>query len=138
MAQKHVTAPGTLFLDSEGISKAAVGDVGVRAFLQAAERRGARVVVSALSLTETLGGGPRDAKVRRVIKAVDVVPVTEESAKEAGRLLGTVATRNDATVDANIAVAAMVQPRPLMLLTSDPVDMTALTAAHPHIVITHI
>ena len=138
MAQQRVTPPGTLFLDSEGVSKAAAGDETVRAYLEAASQRRARVVVSALSLTETLRGEPRDAKVYRVLKRVTVVPVAQADAEEAGKLLGSVAARNDATVDANIAVAALAQPRPVVLLTSDPKDMSALTSGGEQINVQHV
>jgi predicted nucleic acid-binding protein len=138
MARQPVTAPGTLFLDSEGVSKAAGGDQKVRAHLQAAVHRGARVVTSALTLTETLRGTGRDALVRRVLKAVTVLPVTPEQATAAGRLLGTVATRNDATVDAVIAAAAMEQSRPVLILTSDPRDMRALTSGGPHVAVERV
>ena len=129
MAQRRrrPVAAGTLFLDSEGLSKAAAGNHAVRAHLTVASRRGARVVISALSLTETLRGGPRDALLHRVLAGITVVPVSRDVAAEAGRLLGSLATRNDATVDAVVAITAEQQSPPVVLLTSDPVDMGVLT-----------
>ncbi|HZH19256.1 MAG TPA: hypothetical protein VEZ18_03600 [Geodermatophilus sp.] len=84
-------------------------------------------MISALSLTETLRGGPRDALLHRVLAGITVVPVSRDVAAEAGRLLGSLATRNDATVDAVVAITAEQQPPPVVLLTSDPVDMGVLT-----------
>jgi predicted nucleic acid-binding protein len=55
------TTGGTLVLDCEGLSKLAAGDQRTRAFLESARERGARVVVSAITLAEALRGGSRDA-----------------------------------------------------------------------------
>ena len=49
---------GTLVLDSEGLSKLAAGDARARAYLETALARRARVVVSAITLTEVLGVVP--------------------------------------------------------------------------------
>jgi len=135
MAQRRrrPVAAGTLFLDSEGLSKAAAGDPSVRAHLHVAAQRRARVAASVLSLTETLRGGPRDALLHRVLAGISVIPVSEDVAAEAGRLLGSVATRNDATVDAVVAVTAAQQVPPVVILTSDPVDIGVLTESSPAI-----
>jgi hypothetical protein len=55
------------------------------------------------------GGGPRDALLHRVLAGISVVPVSRDVAVEAGRLLGSVATRDDATVYAVVAVTAAQQ-----------------------------
>jgi hypothetical protein len=82
---------GTLVLDSEGLSKLAAGDARARAHLETAIARRARVVASAMILTEVLRGGPRDAAVHRVLSRITV-----------GR------------------------ERPVVLLTSDPDDLSRL------------
>jgi predicted nucleic acid-binding protein len=89
MAGRRIAAGGTLVLDSEGLSKLAAGDARTRGYLDSARARGARVAVSAITLTEALGGGPRDAAVHRVLSRITVVPVSPEIARRAGELLGT-------------------------------------------------
>ena len=50
-----------------------------RAHLEIAIARRARVVASAMTLTEVLRGGPRDAAVHRVLSRITVVPVSPGS-----------------------------------------------------------
>ena len=76
MAGRRITAGGTLVLDSEGLSKLAAGDARTRGYLDSARARGARVAVSAITLTEVLRGGSRDTAVHRVLARIIVVPVT--------------------------------------------------------------
>lgn len=117
----HVDA---LVLDADGVSKAAANDARVRAYLTAAERLGTPVVVSAITLAETLRGGRADAAVFRVLNAADVRPVTADVGRAAGELLG--ATGRADTVDAVVAVTAAACGR-AFVLTSDPDDLAALT-----------
>ena len=119
--------PRTLVLDSEGLSKAAAGEMRVRAYLAEAHRNGADVVVSALTLTETLRGVARDASVHRVVAGVEIVEVSRDIAAAAGALLGQ--THRDDTVDAVVAVTADRCAHPVQILTSDPSDLSALVAA---------
>jgi predicted nucleic acid-binding protein len=123
MAGRRLAA-GTLVLDGEGLSKLAAGDACVRGYLDSACARGARVAVSALTLTETLRGGPRDATVHRVLARIVVVPVTAAIARRAGELLGTTGlSGHRCAIDAVIAATALDLERPVVLLTSDPDDM---------------
>ena len=90
MAGRRIAAGGTLVLDSEGLAKLAAGDPRARAHLKAALDRRAKVAVSALTLTEVLRGGPRDAPVhQRSVAGSSVIPVTSAIARRAGELLGT-------------------------------------------------
>jgi predicted nucleic acid-binding protein len=126
MAGRRLAA-GTLVLDGEGLSKLAAGDACVRGYLDSACARGARVAVSALTLTETLRGGPRDATVHRVLARIVVVPVTAAIARRAGELLGTTGlSGHRCAIDAVIAATALDLERPVVLLTSDPDDMNRL------------
>lgn len=123
MAGRRI-AGGTLVLDGEGLSKLAVGDARVRAYLDGARARGARVAVSAVTLTETLRGGPRDAAVHRVLARITVVPVTAAIARRAGELLGaTGLSGHRCAIDAVVAATALGLERPVVLLSSDPDDM---------------
>ncbi|MGH3205990.1 MAG: type II toxin-antitoxin system VapC family toxin [Streptosporangiaceae bacterium] len=120
-------AGGTLVLDAEGLSKLAVGDARVRGYLESARARGARVAVSALTLTEALRGGPRDAAVHRVLARIAVVPVTAAIARRAGELLGTTGlSGHRCAIDAVVAATALDVERPVVLLSSDPDDMNRL------------
>ena len=118
---------GTLVLDSEGLSRLAAGDSRARAHLEIAIARRARVVASAMTLTEVLRGGPRDAAVHRVLSRITVVPVSPGLGRRAGELLGaTGLPGNRCAVDAVVAATALEQERPVVLLTSDPDDLSRL------------
>jgi predicted nucleic acid-binding protein len=126
MAGRRV-AGGTLVLDAEGLSKLAAGDARVRGYLDGARARGARVAVSAVTLTEALRGGPRDAAVHRVLARITIVPVTAAIARRAGELLGTTGlSGHRCAIDAVVAATALNLERPVVLLSSDPDDMNQL------------
>ena len=127
MAGRRIGAGGTLVLDSEGLSKLAAGDARAHAYLDSARARSARVAVSALTLTEVLRGGPRDAAVHRVLSRITVIPVTHEIARRAGELLGaTGLPGHRCAIDAIVAATALALERPVVLLTSDPDDLNRL------------
>jgi predicted nucleic acid-binding protein len=127
VAGQRVAVGGTVVLDSEGLSKLAAGDARVRGYLDIARIRRARVAVSAITLTETLRGGPRDATVHRVLSRITVVPVTALIARRAGELLGaTGLSGHRCAIDAVVAATALGLERPVVLLTSDPDDMNRL------------
>ena len=127
MARQRVAAGGALVLDSEGLSKLAVGDARARAYFDTARARRARVATSAITLTETLRGGPRDANVNRVLSRITVVPVTAQIARRAGELLGaTGLSGHRCAIDAVVAATALGLERPIVLLTSDPDDMNII------------
>ena len=118
---------GTVVLDSEGLSKLAAGDGRARGYLDIARARRAQVAVSAITLTETLRGGPRDAAVHRVLSRITVVPVTAQIARQAGELLGAIGlSGHRCAIDAVVAATALGMERPIQLLTSDPDDMNRL------------
>lgn len=118
---------GTLVLDSDGVAKLAQGDERARAFLQSARERRARVVASAITLTEVLRGGPRDASLHRVLSRVVVLPVSAEVGRRAGELLGSTGlSGHRCAIDAVVAATALALPRPLVVLTSDPDDLAKL------------
>jgi predicted nucleic acid-binding protein len=126
MAGRRV-AGGTLVLDAEGLSKLAAGDARVRGYLDSARARGARVAVSAVTLTESLRGGPRDAAVYRVLAKITIVPVTAAIARRAGELLGSTGlSGHRCAIDALVAATALDLERPVVLLSSDPDDMNRL------------
>ena len=127
MAGQRVAAAGTLVLDTEGLSKLAAGDARARGYLDSARKRGARVAVSAITLTEALQGGPRDAAVHCVLSRIIVISVTERIARRAGELLGeTGLSGHRSAIDAVVAATALDAERPAVLLTSDPDDLNKL------------
>jgi predicted nucleic acid-binding protein len=127
VAGRRVAVGGTLVLDSEGLSKLATGDGRVRGYLEAARARRARVAVSAITLTEVLRGGARDASVHHVISRITVVPVSVEIARSAGELLGKAGlSGHRCAIDAVVAATAFEMERPVVLLTSDPDDLAKL------------
>ncbi len=127
MARRLVVVPGTLVLDCEGLVKLAAGDRRARAFLESARERDARVLVSAITLTEVLRGGPRDVPVHRVLSRITVQPVTTDIGRRAGELLGSTGmSGHRCAIDAVVAATALSVARPVVLLTSDPDDLSKL------------
>jgi predicted nucleic acid-binding protein len=127
MARRVTGIGGTLLLDSEGLVKLAAGDERARAFLETAIGRRAQVAVSAITLTEVLRGGPRDALLHRALSRITTVPVSPELGRRAGELLGaTGLSGHRCAIDAVVAATALSSPRPVVLLTSDPDDLARL------------
>jgi len=121
-----------LILDSGAVIALASGNERARRFVRRAISARAAVIVPAVVVTETTRGGPRDATVNRVIKTVeDVAPVTEDVAREAGRLLAG-ARKSNATMDA-LVVASAARRESTIILTGDIDDITALAANYPHV-----
>ncbi|EQD86720.1 hypothetical protein N599_08370 [Saccharopolyspora erythraea D] len=84
-------------------------------------------MISAITLTEVLRGGPRDASVHRVLSRISVLPVTAEIARAAGELLGTTGlSGHRCAIDSIVAATALGLARPVVLLTSDPDDPNRL------------
>jgi predicted nucleic acid-binding protein len=127
VARRVAGTGGSLVLDSEGLAKLAAGDQRARAYLQSAVERGAQVVVSAVTLTEVLRGGPRDAVAHRVLSRVSVQPLSAELGRHAGELLGrTGLSGHRCAIGAMVAATALELARPVLLLTSDPDDLGRL------------
>jgi predicted nucleic acid-binding protein len=127
MAGRRIAAGGTLVLDAEGLVKLAAGDARTRGYLDSAAARGARVAVSAITLTEALRGVPRDAPTHRVLSRITVVPVSAAIARRAGELLGTTGlSGHRCAIDAVVVATTLDLERPVVLLTSDPGDVSRL------------
>ena len=119
---------GAVVLDAEGLVKLAQGDQRAWSRLKLAYSRKAEVVTAATTLTEVLRGGARDAPIHHVLGRVKVVEIGAEQGRLAGELLGrTGLSGHRCALDALLATVALAQPRPVLLLTSDPDDMTKLT-----------
>jgi hypothetical protein len=115
-------------LDAEGLRKLADGNPRAVSFAKDAQAADAIVVTAASTLTEVLRGGPRDTPVHRVLKEITVIPVGRELGRAAGELLGkTGLSGHQWALDALVAVVALAQPRPVVVLTSDTDDLRRLT-----------
>lgn len=124
-------APQRLILDSGAVIALTRGDQRARAFLTRALELGAAVEIPVAVLAETIRGGPRDAPVNRLLKAVGTVPVAHEShGRIAGQLLG--AARSSSTIDA-LVVAQALEGGGAQILTGDREDLERLAASHPEV-----
>jgi predicted nucleic acid-binding protein len=86
------------------------------------------MVTAASTLAEVLRGGPTDARMHRVINRITVIPIEKQQGRAAGELLGrTGLSGHRCALDALLAVVALAQPRPVVVLTSDTDDMRRLT-----------
>lgn len=120
---------GSLVLDAEGLIKLASGHKIASTPFEAIRRQHGHVVTAATTLTEVLRGGPRDATIHRILNKVTVVSIDTAQARKAGELLGRSGlSGHRCALDALLATVALVQPRPIVLLTSDTADMAKLTA----------
>lgn len=121
-----------LVLDSGAVIALAAGNERARRFMRRAAGDRALVLIPVVVVAEVTRGGPRDASVNRIIKAVDeIVPISEPLAREAGRLLGA-SQLSGATVDA-LVVATAARREPTIILTGDVGDIGALAAGYAHV-----
>lgn len=118
---------GRLILDSGAVIGWSRGDHRVRQHVREALKRGVVTTIPVVVLAETLRGGPRDAAVNRVVKAVGVAPTPPSIGRKAGHLLGRTDGRN--VPDALVA-AEVIDVAGSVLLTSDLDDLTLLLADH--------
>ena len=108
--------------------KLAQGDKVALSLARDAHDANGSVVTAASTLVEILRGQPRDAVVHRVIGSITVAPVDKRIGRAAGELLGRIGlSGHQHALDALLAVVALDQPRPVVLLTSDPGDLGRLT-----------
>jgi predicted nucleic acid-binding protein len=128
MAKLQRRVGGVLVLDAEGLVKLADGDLTARSYyLDARDAKGA-IVTAASTLTEVLRGGAVDARIHRILNKLTIVPIDAVRARAAGELLGrTGMSGHRCALDALVAVVALAQPRPVVLLTSDSEDLAKLT-----------
>ncbi|GAB3749047.1 type II toxin-antitoxin system VapC family toxin [Microlunatus parietis] len=127
-----IIRPHSILLDAEALSALAAGTRTMQAWATAARRSDSILHASAVTLAEVTDGTARDADVRRISKALRIVPVSEEIGYTAGRLrAGAASTRRkprDLAVDAIVAATALVLPPPVAVLTGDVSDLRHLLA----------
>jgi predicted nucleic acid-binding protein len=113
--------PQVILLLDSGALIAAGKNENVTAIVRRWRSAGARFIIAAPSLAESIRGGPRDAAANRLITSVDrIVPTTEPIARRAGLFLGTL--QSNSTIDA-IIVASAQAAHATDILTSNLDDM---------------
>ena len=119
--------PGTLLLDSEGLSKLYLKDRAVMDFVQAAAEEGVRVGTSVMTILEADYERVHPARIRWILSRIDVHDITREVADQAASLLRTHRLHGHKyAIDAVLAAIARTAPPPVTLLTSDPEDLDLL------------
>jgi predicted nucleic acid-binding protein len=127
MARRKLSHEGTLILDSEGLSKLLADDEQVVALVAEGRSRGMEVVISALTIIEAVHTRTNKSRLSWVLSGLRVIPVGDEEAQAASRLLVTVGLHGHKyAIDAAVAEAALRQHRPVVMLTSDIDDMVKL------------
>ncbi|QMU73355.1 type II toxin-antitoxin system VapC family toxin [Streptacidiphilus sp. P02-A3a] len=116
--------PGTLVLDSEGLSKLYLKDRAVLAMVQAAAEEGIRVVTSAMTTLEADYERIHPARIAWVLSRIDIHDVTKELTAQAAVLLRTHRRHGHKyAIDAVLAAIARSAPGPVTVVTSDPEDI---------------
>jgi predicted nucleic acid-binding protein len=117
----------SVVLDSEGLSAWVAQDRKVLGLLKVFHEMGADLIISANTIVEVSHSRVNMPRLQWTLSRVKVEPVTEQTAKEAARLLKTAGLHGHKyAIDATVAEAALRQTGPVVLLTSDIDDMTRL------------
>jgi hypothetical protein len=128
VAHGRVTsAGGTLILDNQGLSLYMEQDRHVLAMVRSALDRGANRVISGATLIEAHHSGVKSARWHFVLSQLDIKPLSVAWSKEAALLLTHTGLHGHKyAIDAMVAVTALHQPGPVLMLTSDVDDMAKL------------
>jgi hypothetical protein len=119
--------PGTLLLDSEGLSKLYRKDRTVVVLVQAASEEGVRVATTAMTALEADYERIHPARISWVLSRIDVHDVTRTVTDRAAVLLRTHRLHGHKyAIDAVLAAIAREVSPPVTVLTSDPEDLTLL------------
>jgi predicted nucleic acid-binding protein len=117
----------TVVLDCAGLSAWVTQDRKVAALLQVFSELESDLVVSANTIIEVSHPGVNIPRLTWVLSRVKVEPVTAQAAKAAARLLKDAGLHGHKyAIDATVAEAALRQPGPVVMLTSDIDDMSRL------------
>ncbi|MBP8535105.1 PIN domain-containing protein [Streptomyces sp. MK37H] len=117
----------TVVLDSQGLSAWVAQDRKVLAMFQVFHGMGADLVVSANTIVEVSHSRVNLPRLNWALSRVKVEPVTEQAAKAAAELLKSAGLHGHKyALDATVAEAALRQPPPVAVLTSDTDDMAKL------------
>jgi hypothetical protein len=114
-------------LDSEGLSAWVAQDRKVLGLLKVFHEMGADLIISANTIVEVSHSRVNMPRLQWALSRIKVEAVTEQTAKEAARLLKATGLHGRKyAIDATVAEAALRQPGPVVLLTSDIDDMARL------------
>jgi predicted nucleic acid-binding protein len=117
----------TVVLDSDGLSAWIAQDRKVLALFKVFHEMGADLVIGANTIVEVSHSRVNLPRLQWAVSRVKVEPVTEQTAKAAATLLKAAGLHGHKyAIDATVAEAALRQPGPVALLTSDIDDMTRL------------
>lgn len=117
----------SVVLDSEGLwAVARSSSEDAKALLDDSRKAGVPVIVPTSVLAETLFGDARDAPANRVLKKMEIVPLSETISRSAAKLKRDAGMSGvEATTDA-VVVATSDAAGGGVILTSDPKDIRAL------------
>lgn len=118
-------AGGTLVLDAGALIAFEHAGVQTAGFLNQAIEEGEEILIPASALAQVWRGGPRSARLARLVAGSESDPLDEARAKEVGERLG----RRDKVDIADAHVVCCALDRDADLVTSDPDDMEALVGS---------
>jgi predicted nucleic acid-binding protein len=111
-------------LDAGALIAVDRGDHAMHDKIQAALRKGTPVRTNPNAVAQVWRNGAKQSRLARLLRDVEIEPITREDGYRAGELLGV--TRTKDVVDATVALLAKTGDR---LYTSDPNDLGTLCAA---------
>ena len=133
--------PGTLVLDSQGLSSLSQFGSGTEKYVQSSIANGRLVMMSSVTLAEVLRGTPHDTLIHRFRRGVETVAADDQICKLAGKLLNALpdSRKKDCTVDAIVVATTLLRATlPAVILTSDRKDIDALIGTSPGITTAYI
>lgn len=116
----------TIVLDATALEHVTQPHTKAGQFVRRCIAEGADVVVPATVLAEVLRGHPRDVRVMQYLNSTNIADITRAIATSAGQRIGHTRTRGNVTLDAILAIIASPLERPVVVLTADTEDITAL------------
>ena len=130
-----MTQIATLVLDCEGLSAWMTQDRKTAALFKAVLLCGGNLVVSANTIIEVSHAGIRLPRLNWALSQTKVESVTEHTARAAAKLLKEAGLHGHKyAIDATVAEAALRQPAPVAILTSDADDMKKLCCKHVKVI----
>ncbi|WP_436980944.1 DNA-binding protein [Streptomyces sp. enrichment culture] len=125
----------TVVLDSEGMSAWIAQDRRVLALFHTFHSAGTDLVISANTIPEISHRRVNLPRLNWTLSRVKVEPVTEQSARTAAQLLKEAGLHGHKyAIDATVAEAALRQPGPVGMLTSDVDDMSRLCGSRVRLI----
>lgn len=117
----------TVVPDSQGLSAWIAQDRKILAMLQVFHTMGADLVIGANTVVEVSHARVNMPRLQWALSRVKVEPVTERAAKASAELLKAAGLHGHKyAIDATVAEAALRQPGPVAILTSDVDDLARL------------